>query len=143
MVSASLKATPEAGFNGQVNIPFKNENIAAIKLSSRDSRPLETPEGNGQAGHGEDTLCVVPDLVCVLDAQDGEAIGTQDYRYGLNVIVLGITASEQWTSSERGVNIGGPEGFDMGHLNYKPLGRHINPQSVIDEFNRPPLDSTV
>lgn len=55
------------------------------------------------------------DLVAVLDA-DGEGIGTQDYRYSQRVIVIGIAASEQWTSTEAGIRIGGAEGFDMEYL---------------------------
>ena len=137
-----VEGNAEGGFSGRVNIPFKNENIAAIKLSSQISQPFEPIQVNAQNSCEGDILGIVPDLVCVLDAQDGEAIGTQDYRYGLNVIVLGIAASEQWTNSKRGINIGGPEGFDVGHLKYKPLGRHINPQSVIDEFDQLPLDRT-
>ncbi|KAK1452806.1 hypothetical protein CCUS01_10680 [Colletotrichum cuscutae] len=46
-------------------IPFKNENILAKKVD---------------ASGKEDILAIVPDLVCVLDAQNGEALGTQEYR---------------------------------------------------------------
>ncbi|KAF3044948.1 hypothetical protein E8E11_001155 [Didymella keratinophila] len=96
-------------------IPFKNENIYAKK---------EGADGKGEA-----------DLVCVLDAQNGEALGTQEYRYGLPVIVLGITASEKWTSTARGLEIGGPKGFGFNDLEYKPLGKFSKPRSVIDEFD--------
>ncbi|KAI0476256.1 hypothetical protein GGR56DRAFT_693571 [Xylariaceae sp. FL0804] len=107
-------------------IPFKNENILAKKL------------GAGQASdeRGE-ILAMVPDLVSVLDAQDGEALGTQDYRYGLLVVVIGITASDKWTSTARGLQIGGPEGFGIKDLEYKPLGTFRKPRSVIDEFDQP------
>lgn len=74
------------------------------------------------------------DLISVVDAQNGEAIGTPEYRYGLLVIVLGITASDRWTS-ERGIEIGGPKSFGMDHLTYKPLGTFVKPKSVIDEFD--------
>jgi DUF917 family protein len=120
-------------FNGHVVIPFKNENIAAIKTSlsneTTDSLPLDSDDLQGEV------LAVVPDLVAVLDAEDGEGIGTQDYRYGLRVIVIGITASEQWTGTEEGIKIGGPEGFDMGYLKYKPFGKYSAPKSVISEYN--------
>ncbi|KAF4119405.1 N-methylhydantoinase A/oxoprolinase/acetone carboxylase, beta subunit [Geosmithia morbida] len=102
-------------------IPFKNENIYAKKIGS-----------DGK----EEILAVVPDLVCVIDAQNGEALGTQEYRYGLPVIVLGITASEKWTSTERGIEIGGPKGFGFNDLEYKALGTFSKPRSVIDEFSR-------
>ncbi|EXF76115.1 hypothetical protein CFIO01_07980 [Colletotrichum fioriniae PJ7] len=100
-------------------IPFKNENILAKKVG-----------GDGK----EDILAIVPDLICVLDAQNGEALGTQEYRYGLLVVVLGITASDKWTSTARGIEIGGPKGFGMDGLQYVPLGTFTKPRSVIDEF---------
>ncbi|KAH8675957.1 hypothetical protein BX600DRAFT_377533 [Xylariales sp. PMI_506] len=114
-------------FEGLIKIPFKNENIAAIKFtrSEVDGKVVE------QDG---DLLAVVPDLISVIDAQNGEAIGTPEYRYGLLVIVLGITASDRWTS-ERGIELGGPKGFGMNHLEYKPLGKFVQPVSVIDEFD--------
>ncbi|KAI6780607.1 uncharacterized protein J7T54_008525 [Emericellopsis cladophorae] len=102
-------------------IPFKNENIFAKKVH---------PDGN------EEILAVVPDLVTVLDAQNGEALGTQDYRYGLPVVVIGITASERWTSTARGLEIGGPKGFGFHDLEYKPLGKFSKPASVIDEYEQ-------
>ncbi|VUC20525.1 unnamed protein product [Clonostachys rosea] len=112
VVSASAKE--------RVIIPFKNENIYAKKI-----------DANGK----EEFLAVVPDLVCVIDAQNGEALGTQEYRYGLPVVVIGITASDKWTSTPRGIEIGGPKGFGFDDLEYKPLGVFSKPRSVIDEFN--------
>ncbi|KAK1237247.1 hypothetical protein MKX08_002872 [Trichoderma sp. CBMAI-0020] len=120
-------------FNGHVVIPFKNENIAAIKRSP-SSGPIESLLSDSEHVQGE-VLAVVPDLVAVLDAEDGEGIGTQDYRYGQRVIVIGIAASEQWTGTEEGIRIGGPEGFDMGYLKYRPFGKYSAPKSVINEYN--------
>ncbi|KAF8849050.1 DUF917-domain-containing protein [Acephala macrosclerotiorum] len=108
-----------AEFEGKMKIPFKNENILAIK----------------ENGDGSETVVAsVPDLICVIDAQNGEAIGTPEYRYGLFVIVLGIVASEKWTSTPRGLEIGGPKGFGMGDVEYKALGKFRKPRSVIDEY---------
>jgi DUF917 family protein len=115
----------EAQYQGFIRIPFKNENIAVIKTSNSSAEDLERQE---------DVLAIVPDLVCVIDAQNGEAIGTPEYRYGLLVIVLGIAASDRWTSSARGISIGGPEAFGFGHLEYHPLGTFVPPASVIDEY---------
>lgn len=50
-------------------------------------------------------------------------------------MVIGITASEKWTSTERGLEIGGPKGFGFNELEYKPLGKFSKPRSVIDEFD--------
>lgn len=63
-----------------------------------------------------------------------EALGTQDYRYGLPVSVIGITAKATWTSTVRGLEIGGPKGFGFDDLEYKPLGKSCEPRSVIDEY---------
>ncbi|KAF5017349.1 hypothetical protein F66182_10730 [Fusarium sp. NRRL 66182] len=111
-------------FKGVIKIPFKNENIAAVKI-----HPDRKEERQ------EDVLAIVPDLVCVIDAQNGEAVGTPEYRYGLLVVVLGIAASDRWTGSERGIKIGGPEAFGFGHLKFEPLGKYVKPRSVIDEFD--------
>ncbi|KAI0176152.1 DUF917-domain-containing protein [Hypoxylon sp. FL1284] len=127
---AQKQASPSRGqpqFQGLIKIPFKNENIAAIKITR------SVVDGEAVDTEGE-VLGLVPDLITVIDAQNGEAIGTPEYRYGLLVIVLGITASERWTS-KRGIEIGGPKGFGMDHLTYKPLGKFVKPFSVIDEFN--------
>lgn len=78
---------------------------------------------------------MVPDLICVIDAQNGESIGTQEYRYGLLVVVLAITASEKWTSTERGIEIGGPKAFGFNDLEYTPIGEFAKPRSVVDEFD--------
>ncbi|KAF2728931.1 hydantoinase [Polyplosphaeria fusca] len=116
----------DASFSGRIKIPFKNENIAAIRIPENQKEVL----GHEQ---NEDVLAIVPDLISVIDAQNGENIGTPEYRYGLLVIVVGITASERWTSP-RGIEIGGPKAFGLDHLNYKPLGRFVKPVSVIDEY---------
>ena len=116
----------DAQFSGKVKIPFKNENIAAIRM--HDGQEIKT----GEERH-EDVLAIVPDLISVIDAQNGEAIGTPEYRYGLLVLVIGITASERWTSP-KGIEIGGPNAFGLNHLEYKPLGKFVKPISVIDEF---------
>ncbi|KAK5995556.1 Putative D-/L-hydantoinase subunit A-like protein [Cladobotryum mycophilum] len=111
-------------FQGKIKIPFKNENIAALRM--RD---------DGQEEQQEDVLAIAPDLITIIDAQNGEAIGTPEYRYGLLVVVLGLAASDKWTSTERGIKLGGPEGFGFDHLKYTPLGTFVKPQSVIDEFD--------
>lgn len=108
-------------FEGKVKIPFKNENIAAFKAKDDGS---------------EETLAIVPDLISCVDAQNGEAIGTPEYRYGLLVIALAITASDRWTSTPRGIELGGPKAFGLDDLEYKPVGKFKKPRSVIDEYSQ-------
>ncbi|KAL7797302.1 hypothetical protein V8C37DRAFT_399914 [Trichoderma ceciliae] len=117
--------TSSSSFRGTIKIPFKNENIAALRV--RD---------DGREEQQEDVLAIAPDLITVIDAQNGEAIGTPEYRYGLLVVVLGLAASDKWTGSQRGIEIGGPAGFGIDHLKFIPLGAFIKPQSVIDEFDK-------
>ncbi|EFX05017.1 hydantoinase [Grosmannia clavigera kw1407] len=120
-------ADQPAPFVGRVKIPFKNENIGVIRISK--GADVATKECQ------QDVLALVPDLISVIDAQNGEAIGTPEYRYGLLVIVLGIAASDRWTGSERGIQIGGPDAFGFNYLKYDPLGTYIKPKSVIDEYD--------
>jgi DUF917 family protein len=78
-------------------------------------------------------IATVPDLISVIDAQNGEALGTPEYRYGLLVIVIGITASIKWTSTKKGIALSGPEAFGLD-VEYKPLGVFTKPKSVIEEY---------
>lgn len=117
-------------YKGLIKIPFKNENIAAIRIP-----PGVSPDDGEVHETQDNVLAIVPDLIAVIDAQNGEAIGTPEYRYGLLVVVLGIAASDRWTGTKRGVEIGGPEGFGIKHLQYQPLGTFVKPKSVIDEFD--------
>jgi hypothetical protein len=48
--------------------------------------------------------------------------------------VIGIVASEKWTSTPRGIDIGGPRAFGMDNVEYASLGEFKKPISVIDEF---------
>ncbi|KAG7749789.1 hypothetical protein KL912_001790 [Ogataea haglerorum] len=103
----------------KMTIPFKNENIYC-KTADAD-------------GSNEQIVCSVPDLIAVIDAATGEAVGTSDYRYGLLVFVLGIAPSNKWTDTERGIQIGGPAGFDLD-FEYKPISTYSKPVSVIQEY---------
>lgn len=95
-------------------IPFQNENLCAEVI-----KPNEESEVSGtQTVYGADRyakytlqiVCSVPDLIAVLDSQNGASIGTQDYRYGLRVTVIGLACDPRWASAE-GLEIGGPEAF--------------------------------
>lgn len=133
----SVRGAGGSEFSGRLKIPFKNENVAAIRVQENALMvDLEGSDKEREIEKQEDVLAIVPDLVCVIDAQNGEAVGTPEYRYGLLVSVLGIAASDKWTGSQRGVELGGPKAFDFEHLEYQPLGTFVKPVSVIDEFDR-------
>jgi DUF917 family protein len=103
-----------------MRIPFQNEYLYAA-LSQDGS---ET---------GQNVVCTVPDLISIL-GQDGEAIGSQDLRYGLRVDVIALPAHPLW-KSEVGLKVGGPQGFglDMPFVGVEKSFSEV--RSVIDEFN--------
>jgi DUF917 family protein len=53
---------------------------------------------------------MVPDLICVLDAVSGAAIGTEEIRYGQRVAIVSLPADGILTS-ERGLEVVGPRAF--------------------------------
>ncbi|GAD97362.1 hydantoinase [Paecilomyces variotii No. 5] len=102
----------------RVRIPFKNENlIVEAEYASAEKK----------------TLAMVPDLIIILDALTGEAVGVPEYRYGLKVLVLVIAANPLWTSTPRALEIGGPKAFGYD-MDYVPFGTYTEPRSVIDEY---------
>lgn len=119
MEDESENFKPAVKTGGVLKIPFKNENIYAEHTS--DS--------------GEITyVASVPDLIAVLDTSSGRALGVPEFRYGLRVTVLGITCSPQWTSTQAGLDIGGPSAFGYDSVRYQALGKYIQPRSVIEEY---------
>ncbi|KAJ5651091.1 uncharacterized protein N7484_004814 [Penicillium longicatenatum] len=105
-------------------VPFQNEFLYAAYADIANPDDVSRHE----------IICTVPDLISIL-GQDGEAIGSQDLRYGLRVNVIGMAAHPLWTGDERGLKVGGPEGFGLD-MEWKTIGAYQKPPSVIDEFNR-------
>jgi DUF917 family protein len=105
-------------FEGTMKIPFKNENLLCRHV---------LPSGE------ERVVAGVPDLISVLDAQNGLALGTPEYKYGQRVVVLGMTAAPQWTSTQRGLDIGALPAFGYD-IPYVALGEYVRPKSVIEEY---------
>jgi DUF917 family protein len=74
----------------QVEINFQNEWIVVW----RDGQPVVSS----------------PDLICVLDSESGEAIGTETIRYGQRATVIALPASPVFLSP-RGLDYVGPRAF--------------------------------
>ena len=121
-VSSQISANTEE--TRQLIIPFQNEYLYAAHVN--DTEQLEDFSK-------QDIICTVPDLISIL-GQDGEAIGSQELRYGLRVQVIGMPAHPLWTGDERGLNVGGPKGFGLD-MEWKSIGKYEEPRSVIEEFN--------
>ncbi|KAI0601202.1 hypothetical protein F4775DRAFT_543161 [Biscogniauxia sp. FL1348] len=103
-------------------IPFQNEYLYAAYTDSA---------GSEQA---QEVVCTVPDLISIL-GQDGEAIGSQDLRYGLRVSVIGLPSHPLWKTPQ-GLKVGGPEGFELEGVPFCGVGEYTDPKSVIEEFGR-------
>ncbi|KAH9941324.1 hydantoinase/oxoprolinase [Epithele typhae] len=98
-------------------IPFQNENLYAYILSATGEKTIHT---------------TVPDLITVLDSQNGAALGTPEYRYGLRVTVMAFAGHPLWTTTE-GLACGGPEAFGLD-IEFKTIGAYRDPVSVVKEF---------
>ena len=75
---------------GKVEINFQNEWVVVW----RDGRPVVS----------------TPELICVLDTESGEAIGTETIRYGQRATVIALPASTVFLSP-RGLEHVGPRAF--------------------------------
>ena len=87
-------------YNGdRMRIEFQNENLIALI--------------DGEA------VCIVPDLICVVDTERGEPITTELLRYGFRVTVLGFPGPDLWTAPQ-GLAVAGPKAFGYD-VEFTPL----------------------
>ncbi len=85
-----------------------------------------------RAGDGE-VLAVVPDLICLVDADTADPITTEVIRYGLRVVVLGIPAPEQLKSPAALVVVG-PAAFGYD-VEFVPLtGKYGEKHAPVSQF---------
>lgn len=102
-----------AGFddhNGSLlHIEFQNENLIA--------------RVDGEV------VALVPDLICIVDAETGRPISTEETRYGLRVAVLGIPCSPLLRTPEA-LAVVGPRAFGYD-VDYRPLGDYVSPEPVV------------
>lgn len=118
--SSTSSSRPAVATGGELRIPFMNENLIAKHVDD---------------GGGEKVIASVPDLITVLNASSGKALGIGEYRYGVLVNVLGIACSPVWSGNEKGLKAGGPSAFGYDDVVYEPLGTYKEPRSVIEEFS--------
>jgi DUF917 family protein len=65
-------------------------------------------------------LACVPDLICLVEAETGEPITTEQLRYGLRVVVLAIPCTSRLRTSES-LKVVGPAAFGYPEIEYKPM----------------------
>jgi DUF917 family protein len=85
--------------NHQMRIEFQNENLIA--------------EIDGEI------ICMVPDLICLIDSERGDPITTELLRYGFRVTVLGFPAPKLWKTN-KGLEVVGPQAFGY-NFKYRQL----------------------
>lgn len=117
--SSSTTRSTALASGGTLKIPFKNENIFAEHTAA---------DGTTQV------IASVPDLIAILDNGSGRALGVPEFKYGYRVTVIGITCSPRWTEVPAGLEIGGTKAFGYDDIEYRPLGKYVEPKSVIAEY---------
>ncbi|WP_109471743.1 DUF917 domain-containing protein [Ornithinimicrobium cavernae] len=96
--AAQLKAPNGSG----MHIAFQNENLTAY----RDGK----------------LVCIVPDLICILEAETAEPITTEALRYGQRVNVIGISTPDMMRTP-RALDTFGPRAFGLNE-DYRPVEAH-------------------
>ncbi|KAM0454186.1 hypothetical protein ACHAPV_008654 [Trichoderma viride] len=119
--AATASKHQAASTSRHMTIPFQNEYLYAALTDAQGSE------------ESQEIVCTVPDLISIL-GQDGEAIGSQDLRYGLHVSVIALPAHPLW-KSEKGIKVGGPEGFGFKIPVVEVDKKFTESRSVIDEFS--------
>jgi DUF917 family protein len=89
----------------------------------------------------DEVLAVVPDLICLVDADSAEPITTEVVRYGLRVVVLGLPAPAILKTPEA-LAVIGPAAFGFRSVPYVPLPG-IYGQGVQAEDRALPVDTPV
>ncbi len=81
---------------------------------SADRMEIVFQNENLVAWHNGEVVCTVPDLIGILNLDDGEPIGTEMLRYGLRVAVIGMPAPRELKTSAA-LKVVGPAafGYDM------------------------------
>ena len=82
-----------------MTITFQNENLIAM--------------------HQGEVRAIVPDLICILDADTAEPITTERLRYGQRVRVMGISAPPIMRTPEA-LAVFGPQAFGLDEP-FRPL----------------------
>ncbi|PHH87207.1 hypothetical protein CDD83_9183 [Cordyceps sp. RAO-2017] len=125
-LSAEERESPAAGSrqpapsDRHMVIPFQNEYLYAAYSDADGSEP------------SQQVACTVPNLISIL-GQDGEAIGSQDLRYGLRVNVIALPAHPLWRTPEA-LKVGGPEGFGLKMAEIGVDNEFTEARSVLEEF---------
>jgi DUF917 family protein len=96
---------------------------AAVSFDGGSKLELRFQNENLLATVDGEMRCIVPDLVCVLDAERGEPITTEALRYGQRVTVVGISTPEIMRTPEALATFG-PAAFGL-EQEFRPVEQII------------------
>ena len=99
-----LKLSAFGKSSDTMNIVFQNENLIAW--------------------HNGEAVATVPDLICIINLEDGEPVGTEMLRYGLRVAVLGMPAPKE-LKTKRALEVVGPEAFGYPDVHFCGMPRDL------------------
>ncbi|MGP4021043.1 DUF917 domain-containing protein [Saccharopolyspora sp. 5N708] len=91
---------------------FARGRAAVLSYDAASKLELEFQNENLVALIDGEVRCVVPDLVCVLDAEQAEPITTEALRYGQRVTVIGISTPDLMRTPEA-LAVFGPTAFGL------------------------------
>ncbi|XP_071963196.1 uncharacterized protein [Antedon mediterranea] len=96
-----------------LNVEFQNENLLARKTTAQCTEMI---------------VATVPDLICIVDSDNGQPIPTDELRYGLRVAVLAIPASPALTTLQA-LQVVGTSAFGIQE-NFQPIGMYNTPSLI-------------
>jgi DUF917 family protein len=97
--------------------------IAGVDAHEGSSLTLQTQNEHLVAERDGEVLASVPDLIMVLDAENGQPITTEELRYGFRVVVIAAPCDPRWRS-EIGLQTVGPRYFGYD-FDYVPLEERL------------------
>jgi DUF917 family protein len=121
---AATATPPMASRSGSMQQPYDNimgeRQTSSSSSSSKSDLVIEFQNENLVAMQGSRVLGCVPDLICCLDSSSGEAVATEDMRYGLWVSVL-LLPAHPLLRTPAALQVVGPAAFGYD-VEYQPVG---------------------
>lgn len=144
-ISDVTRETSGAFNRGRVHVegvPYADEGQARVKGSGVTGEPQELVKlvmdfqnenlvvrRVDQEGVTIETLAVVPDIISIVDSETAEPIPTEEVRYGQRVAVVVLPCPPPM-ATPRALQVVGPIPFGYPEVEYKPLGRYVEPEPL-------------
>jgi DUF917 family protein len=86
------------------------------------------------ASVGDEVVAMAPDLITVVEQDEGTAITTENLRYGLRVAVIAMPCDHRWRTPA-GIGLGGPRhfGYDLDYVPVERLAAQRRPLCAKDD----------